>query len=449
MNYIILGAGTVGLQIAEQLISEDKDVVLIEKDPDRARNADEHLDCQVINEIGNNVEALKEAGIENCAAFISVTDSDEVNMISCLLVASEFNVPMKIARVRNTDYSKSKLLHRPFIGIDNIVNPEIETARAIVNTVEQGAISDVLLFEDSDIQARTVYIGESSRLAGHSLEVIRRLFPQEFLVVGILRQDQVIIPHGQTVIRKHDHVDLIATRRNMEKIFAGAENEKKSLQKIVLVGGGKIGSYVAELLTRKGKTLKIIEQDYELAKKLSARFPQAMVIKSDISNEDIFHEENLGSCDLIITTTNNQELNILAALYGKSTGIPRAIALVTKKNYLNIASSVGINSTVNPKICTVDAILKYIRRGNIKTIHTIFDGKAEILQFQVDQDHPFVGRALKDLDLPVNTLVASVQRGKQTFIPGGEFVVRSEDLMIVFADNSTIPRLEELLAGRQ
>ena len=191
MKVVIVGAGAVGLQIARQLVDEKKDVVLIEKDPERARLAANRLDCLVINREGNSLDALKEAGTDTADYFIAVTDSDEVNMIACALVESEFAVSYKIARVRNVDYSMSSLARKSFLGIDYIVNPEIVAANAIIRSIEQGAISDIMLFEQSKAQMRTLTVEPGSLFADRSLSETAREVGISFLVALVLHAQRL------------------------------------------------------------------------------------------------------------------------------------------------------------------------------------------------------------------------------------------------------------------
>jgi len=444
MQIVIVGAGVVGTQIASQLINEGKDVVLIEENSDRAKHVSNHLDCIVLNESGNNIPTLKKAGISKADFFISVTNSDEVNMIACGIVSSEFNVPVKIARVRNLDYSRSKIFKKSFLGIDFIVNSEVETARLIANTIALGANSDVMLFDNTDLQMRNVIINSKSFFRDRSLKDIKKSIKEPFLISAILRQDSFIIPSGDTVIRKNDNIYLFATKNTLTNVFMHTGRKSEKLDKIVIVGGGKIGSLVTQYLIRTGRKITIIENDYEQCKALSEKFQDALILNADISDEDIFEEEQLQNYDLIITTTDNQELNVLTAVYGTSLGIKRSVALVTKSNYLPIAAKLGIDSTVSPKNSTVDAIMKFIRKGNIKSVHTLFDGKAEVLEFQVDKGSILSGTKIKDVNMPESSLILSVARNNEILIPDGNFQINENDTIITIARKESISKIEDL-----
>jgi trk system potassium uptake protein TrkA len=445
MKIVIVGAGSVGFQIAYQLVAENKDVVLIEKNPDVAKHAMNRLDCLVINAEGNNIDVLKQAGIQDADFFLSVTDSDEVNMIACGLVASEYNVPHKIARVRNLDYTDSRLLQKSFLGIDYFVNPEVEAAKVIADTVEEGAYSDVLLFEKTDIQMRKLPVQDYGLFKYKPLKKIKAKLKGDFLVAGILREDQVIIPSGETIIRPEDTLQIVADRKTLESVFAKVgRNIKTKIENVVIVGGGRIGVYVTRLIKSKDRDVKIIDSNYKRCKVLSEMFPDVLVINSDITDETIYEEEQLSSCDLIITTTHNQELNMLAAIYGKSIGIKQAIALVQNTNYMRLATTMGIDSTVSPKSSAVDSILKFVRRGKIKSVHTLFGGQAQVIEFLVEASSPLAGMAVRDIRLPKGSLILSVIRDGDSFVPGGDFKILEKDTIIIISTLKSLARVEDL-----
>ncbi len=444
MKVVILGAGVVGFQIASILISEGKDVVLIENNIERAKYASQHLDCIVLNEEGNNLLTLKRAGIEKDDYFISVTNSDEVNMVACGLVASEFDVKLKIARVRNLDYSKAKIFEKAFLGIDYIVNPEVESSRQIANTVALGATSDVMLFQDSDLQMRNTLVDSNSFFKNKTVKDIRKSLKERFLIAAVYRDDSFVIPSGNTLIRENDNLYLLASKDNLTKVFMETGRKSQKIDKILIVGGGKIATLITRYLIRTGRSITIIDDDYENCKILSEKFPDALVLRADISEEEIFEEEELHRYDLVITATDNQELNILTSVYAKHIGIPRTIAIITKNSYFNVANKLGIDSCVNPKNSTVDAILKYIRRGNIKSIHRLFNGKAEVIEFTADNTCRLLTKPIKDLEMPEGSLILSVIRNGKVMIPDGNFQIEENDTIVIIVKKQSIAEIEDI-----
>ena len=448
MKIVVAGAGEVGFHIADHLIKEGKDVVLIEKDADRAKFVSSHLDCLVITGEPSNLDILKQAGIQKADGFISATDFDEVNMISCFIVASEYEVPVKIARVRNMEYSKTRLVGQKYSGIDYIVNPEIEAAKNIASTVQHGATSDIFLFENSDIQLRDIFVDDESYFNCKSLKEIRTDLKEDFIIAGILRDTDVIVPTGDTIVKDKDHIYIVASKNTFFQVLKKAGTPQKNLRTVIVLGGGKIGRYVTEFLIKMGKNVKLVDKSYEKCKRLASDYPDVMVLNADISDESLYEEENLHKADAIVTTTRNEELNILAAIYGKSKGIKRSVALVNKTNYLNIADDLGIDSTVSPKLSSVNAILKHIRGGNTKSVYKIFDGKAEVSEFQVNKEAPVSGKALKDIKLPTGSLILAVIRDGKNIIPDGNFILKGQDSVITFCAKDTAESLHKFFSGK-
>ena len=445
MNIVIVGAGEVGTHIASQLVSEQKDVVIIEKDPESAAKASSMLDCLVITGEGSNVDVLKQAGASKADIFIAATSIDEVNMISCFVAGSTFNTPVKIARVRNVDYMRKGLLKNAAIGIDYLVNPEIEAAFDIVQTVLHGATSGIFAFQGTNAQLRDFLVKEDSVFNGVLVKDIRSIIDQKFIIAGVLREEQLYIPHGDFQILTGDHIYIAALGKSFNKILARAGMTVDKLKRIVLVGGGLIGKHVAGMLIEDGKDVRIIEKDYERCKELSALFPEATVINGNISDRDVFEEENIAYTDAIITTTQSEELNILAGVYAKGKGVKRAVALIDKLNYISLASNLGIDSCISAKMSSVDAILKFIRKGNIKNVYTIFEGQAEAIEFIVTKNKKIIGKKLMELKLPEGCLIITIKRNRKTIIPDGSFVIDEGDSIIAFVAHDVISELEALI----
>jgi trk/ktr system potassium uptake protein len=466
MKVVIVGAGVVGLQIAKQLIDEKKDVVLIERDPERARIATNRLDCMVINKPGNSLEALREAGASTADFFIAVTDSDEVNLISCVLVGGEDSGPFKVARVRNIDYSSTPVADEGFLGINFVVNPEVVAAETIIRTIEHGAISDIMFFEESGAQMRHLTVDADSPIVNRKLSDIAPAFGVTFLVAVVLRDNDFLIPSGETVVNPGDILYIVATEESFEVLYRKLGTEKMDLRRIVIVGGGKIGAMIAaHLLDGQKKSggvikrlmkvfsddrrrnVKIVDRDYARCKELSQQLPGALVINADVSDEGVFEEEHFANADLIIAVTGNQELNLVTAVYAKTLGIKRSVALVSKTNYIRVASQLGIDVPVSLKNSVVNTILKLIRKGTVRSVHSISEGSLEVMEISVDHNSVAADKRISDVRLPHGALVVSVLRDDQTIIPDGEYVLQGGDHIIVIAGIEFIERIQTLFTA--
>ncbi|MFP4373847.1 MAG: Trk system potassium transporter TrkA [Spirochaetaceae bacterium] len=469
MKVVIVGAGAVGFQLARQLIAEQRDVVLIEQNTAYANYASQRLDCMVLTGIGNNIETLKQAGADKADFLVAVTNSDELNMVCCALAATEFEQPQTIARVRNIDYAATGTAGRSFLGIDQIVNPEIEAAEAILRSIERGATSDVMLFERAGVQMRHINVDRNSYFKDRTLQEINQHFEFSFLVAVIVRRNDYIIPSGDTYIREGDLLYIVATEGNFEGLFDHLGKRKQELKRVVMLGGGRIGNLILEHFfhpkdrTRVGRrmirrivggfgvgkpSVKVVERDRAKSKQIAERFPDALVINADITDEGIFEEEHFQNSDLIISATDNQELNIVSAVYGKNLGIRRAVVLVNKLNYAKIAANVGIDVTVSIKNAVVNSILKIIRRGKVRSLHSISDGRVEILELTVDAGSPGDGHRIEDVKLPSASLIVSVARGDEHVIPHGGYVLQAEDNIIIITKKEFVDRVQGIFSAR-
>lgn len=448
MKVIVVGAGSVGYEITKQLIEEKKDVVLIEKDYDRAQNALNKLDCLVINKSASDLDTLKEAGCDNAEIFISATESDEVNLIACSMARSQFNVPRIIARIRNLDYSRVMSEGKPFLGVDYVVTPEVEASRKILDDIKFGVVSDIIHFEAQEIQMRNFPVEKDSVFNNKRLFQLRNTLKIKFLISAILRENELIIPDGSTIIKEKDRLFIVANAPSMEKIFNMEGKKVEIIRKILIAGCGHIGHTVAKFLIAKKTKLTIIDKNPDLCKQLSEEMgDKALILCGDISEPSIFEDESLHKYDLVITATKNQELNLLTSIFAKSMGAKKVIALVGKSNYLTIASKLDIDATVSPKACAVDSILKYIRKGNIRTVHSIFDGRAEIIEYSIAEDSPVNDLFLKQISLPSGSIIVAISRDGKGIVPDGNFQFQTDDDVIVLSSKESIAKIEKFFVA--
>jgi trk system potassium uptake protein TrkA len=257
----------------------------------------------------------------------------------------------------------------------------------------------------------------------------------------------MIVPNGDTIIEDGDHVFMVASIKTFEKVLSKIGMPKRRIKSVVIVGAGRMGLYVAEHLLKLGRSVKIIEKDYELCRNVATDFPSALVINGDISDKGVFDDGQLAGCDLIVTTTGNEELNILTAIYAKHLGVKKSIALVNKINYLQICSELGINATVSPKISSVNAVLRCMRRGNVLNVFKVFDGRAEVIEFSLSGSSPLCSKSLRDTKLPSGSLIISVSRGDEHIIPDGNFVLREDDRIMTFSSKDSSAAVTEMFAG--
>ncbi|MBI9105013.1 MAG: Trk system potassium transporter TrkA [Spirochaetales bacterium] len=449
MKIVILGAGIRGFQIAKHLISEHNDVVLIEPNPEQASFASSKLDCIVINGSGNSVDTLKEAGVADADFFIAMTDSDEVNMVACGIVSSEFDVPSKIACIRNLTYLDLKGLSGNVLGIDYIVNPEAEAARTIYGIVEKGDFNEVITFEKSDLLFHNILISEDSRFVYKHVRTIRRYMHRyNFLITSVNRKSRVFIPSGDTEILPDDIISVVSEEKGMDKIFRSLGHVKKKMKKGVIIGGSKTAWFLLKNfspVTRSRFTL--VDMDSEVCKRFASQYPELLVIKSDVTDEVLYEDEDIGSYDIILNLTDNDELNIITAIYAKRIGVDRALALIkNNNNYLRLTPHLDIDSVVAVSRSTVSSVLRYIRGENYSTVQTIFDGKVEICEFTIQEDSSLIGKKIRDISLKGRALIAALTRDGRNIIPSGETGINAGDVVVVTAERASVAFIQKIFS---
>ncbi len=456
MKIIIVGAGFTGTRLARRLITERNDVVLIDNNEEIVRHASNRLDCMVMQASGNSLATLEAAGIAKADAIVAVTDSDELNMITCSLVESVYPEVLKIARVRNYEYYyTSEQSKRKTYGIDFMVHPDLEAASEIVTAVEHGAITDVVEFEDSDYELTSVYIEEGSPFAGSTVLDVRKTTETPFLFAFVEKGGKSFFPSGAAILQPGDRIGVLVHKDEQSKILDLCGTEIEVIKKIALVGAGKIGTIVAEQLLHNRISDKkevfgmrkkissdffIIDSDKERAKEASARFPMANVFQADITDESFIEEENLSSFDLVITATRNHELNMIASAYMKTLGVSKTVCLVQSGNYAAIGRDIGIDVAIPIKDAVIDSILTHLRGKSVTGIHTVTDGKLEIIEIVLPDNCPIIGTKLSDLsDLSAFIVLLVKEKGKDKFmIPSGDATFNAGDVLVFLVQPDNI-----------
>ncbi len=473
MKIIIVGAGFTGIQLAKRLVSEENDVVLIDNDEEIVRHTSNRVDCLVVQANGNNLETLESAGIAKADALVALTESDELNMITCSLVDSVYPDVIKIARVRNDDYyANSKLLaaqkwlentsRPPLYGIDVMVHPDVEAAKTIVAAYEHGASAEVMEFEDSNYAIASVDIEKGSQLEGILVQDIKPLVPFRFLITVVAHEGESFLPRGDTKLYAGDTLSLLLEKNQLPVFLELTGNlEQKPIKKVALVGAGKVGSNVADgILKKSGATgflskvfdkrfksrmnLVIIEKDRELAKEAAARFPEATVYNADITDESFVEEENLSNFDLVIAATSNHELNIVTSAYFKAQGCSKSICLVTSSSYAAITRNIGIDVVVPIKDAVVDTIMSHLRGKSVTGIHTFSEGSFEAVEYELPKNSKAHGKFLKDLRSgDVTFLILLVNKGEAYTIANGNTQLSGGDKLVFIADAKDTKRVLE------
>ncbi len=477
MKIVIVGAGFTGVQLAKLLINEKNQVALIDNNEDTIRHASNQLDCTVLCADGNNLETLEQVGIAKADALVCVTSSDEVNMITCSLVDAVYPNVLKIARVRNYAYyvntaaaekkhsTSFKGKHRPLYGINYMIHPDVEAADAIVQAVENGAVGNVLTFDNSDLEIARITVGAKSAFDGLCLKDLRTKTDINFLVAYIEKDGVTSLPSGNTIINENDILGVLISKDDIQTVSELCGTQHKELRKVALIGAGRIGTIVAEklmpqkssgitklfggLASRKAQDFVIIDSDSMLSKAASERFPDARVMCADPSDESFLREERIDTFDLAICATHNKEMNMVLAAYLESLGVKQSIALVSSAAFATIAEKLGVDVPVPLRDAVVDSIMSHLRGKSVKEIHTVTNGQLEVVECEVVPDSKATGKALKDLSNKGSFLVLMNKRAgiDEYKIANGNTVIYSGDHIVLIANSDESKKVLSYFAG--
>jgi trk system potassium uptake protein TrkA len=454
MKIIICGAGQVGFNIAKQLANQQNDVTVIDNSASLIRKVSESLDVQAIEGYASDPDVLERANASDADMVVAVTQSDEVNMIACQVAHSLFNVPTKIARVRNRSYLKpiwSDLFSRDHLPIDMIISPEAEVAKSIAHRLAVPGTFEMLPFVDGKVSVIGIRLGENCPVVDTPLRQLNELFPDlNITIMAIFRGTKIIMPDADDQMQVGDSIYFAADKTHVPRAMAIYGHDEKEARRLIIIGGGNVGLFLASELETHDPSLnvKIIEQDPARAEFVASQLKNTVVIIGDGLDSDILKEANAGATETVISVTNEDEVNILSSLLAKRLGALRAITLVNNRIFTALMSSLGIDVYVNPRETTVSNILQRIRRGRIRGLHSIRDGAAEILDAEALETSPLIGIPIKNMKLPRGVMISAICRGDEVIMPRGntEFKEGDRVIMLVLADD--VKKVEQLFSVR-
>jgi trk system potassium uptake protein TrkA len=454
MKVIVCGAGQVGFHIARYLASEGNDVTVIDVESSLVEKISDTLDVQGVVGFASHPDVLDRAGARDADLIIAVTFSDEVNMVACQAAHSLFDVPTKIARIRQQTYLQpiwAELFTRSHMPIDAIISPEIEVARAVMRRLEIPGAFDAIPLSDGLITLIGVRCDADCPVINTPLRHLTALFPELHIsVVGILRNDRKIVPTPDDQMLPGDEVYFVADTKHLARALAAFGHEEKTARRLIIVGGGSIGLYLAQAIEERhrGVEVKLIELDRKRAAFVSQMLPKTVVIHGDALDVDILAEANVKATETIIAVSNDDEVNILASLLAKRFGCERSVTLINKTTYAPLIGTLGIDAVVNPRTITVSTILQHVRRGRVRSVHSLSDGFGEIIEAEALETSTLVGPPLRQAKLPDGVIVGALVRDGEVIIPHGDTVVRANDRVVIFAAAEAVKKVEKMFSVR-
>jgi trk system potassium uptake protein TrkA len=450
LKIIIVGAGEVGYNIASRLASENKQVVVIDSNPEACRRLSEDLDVQVITASGSSPEVLLKAGIKDTDILLAVTDSDEINLVSCLVTNLLSPTTKKLARIRNSDFDN---FHESFKNqiphIDTVINPEIEVVNTIRKLMDVPGALDVGDFVDGKVKYIGIRLDKHSPIAGMQLiDFLDEFGEDRPLIAAIIRNNEVIVPRGGHKVEAGDLVYFISETEKLEKTLKLFGIQINPIQSALIIGGGRIGTRLARMLEKEGIRTKIIEADRNRCYALAEQMGKTVVLHGDGSDQKLFLEENVGQSDVVVSVTDDDETNILVSLLAKNLGVQNTITRIGKSSYYPLLATIGIEKIVSPRLSAVSSILQSVRQGKVLSDISIFGERGEFIEAIALETSDITNQPLRKMSFPRGALLICIIRNDQVLIPSGESVVVPGDRIILFAVEQAIKKLEKLLTGK-
>ena len=450
MKVIILGAGQVGASTAELLAGEANDVTLVDTDATHLRMLQDRLDIRTVVGHASFPQVLAQAGAEDADMLLAVTGTDEVNMVACTVAGARFQTPTKIARIRTPEYiSCSEIFGANSIPVDVLISPEQIITDHISRLIEFPSALQVLDFANGKIQLVGVRAYHGGPLVGHPLQELRQHMPHvDTRVAAIYRGDEVVLPTAETVIQADDEVFFVAARQNIHSVMSEMRKLEKSVNRVMLAGGGNIGFRLARNLEDKGYNVKVIEREIKRAEYIAEGLDNTVVLYGDAADEEMLQQENIQNMDVFCAVTNNDEANILSAMLAKRLGARRVMALINRSVYVELFEHSVLDVVISPRTITVGSILAYIRRGDVVAVHSLRLGRAEAIEAIAHGDEKssrVIGRGVRDLPLPPGTGIGAILREGEVLIAHKDTRIQPEDHVILFMiDKRHIPEVERL-----
>ena len=447
MKIVIAGAGEVGLHLSKMLSYESHDITLIDNNEVNLKDGENYLDIKVINGDSSSPSILNKANVSDADLVIGVTASESINFFSCIL-SKKLGAKRTIARLTNTEFIENgSKFDFSSIGIDDVISPENLAANEVKLLINDSGFTNSHDFENGALKMMAAKIQNNAPFVGKTVMEAASVFPGiKFMPIAIERggSHTAIIPRGDTVFKNDDHVYFITCHDGVDELYNLMGTKKDKIQKIMILGGGRVGNKVAKELSSEGYSVKLIENNSEKAEDLANSLPNVLVLNIDGTRVDLLSEESLEDMDAFIATTGDSQKNIMSCLMAKSKNISRTIAIVDNTDYFELSESIGVDTLINKKLLAANQIFRFIRKGNILELNKLNNMNAEVLEFLISEESKVVGKKIKDLDFPRSAIIGGVISDGVGKIALGDFIIKKGDRVLVCSLYNAINKVEKL-----
>ena len=451
MNIIICGAGRVGFSISKQLSAQGHSITVVDQSSEFIQKINETQDVKGVVGRATYPSVLEKAGAEDADMIIAVTQNDETNMVICQVAYSIFKINKKIARLRGQEFlggKWGKLYGESNLPIDVIISPELEVAKSLQRKLDAPGALDSVPFVDGKIKVLEIDIDKKCPLVNTELSELTKKFPDlKANILGVIRGEKFVILKKKDKILVNDKAFVVINASQITKTLSAFGHEEKKAKKILIIGGGNIGYNLAKNLENDSDEVKvkIIEKNKDRAELIANELNNTIVINGDGLDEDILKEANIEEAESILSLTNDDEDNIMVSVLAeKNNPNKRTIALVNKKNYSLLQSSLKINDLVDPRNTTVSTILKHVHKGTIETVYTLLDGEYEFIEAEILETSELINKSIKDSNLPREIRIGAIVRKKEVIIPKSDFKFEKKDLVVFLTKREHLEKVESL-----
>jgi len=448
MRIIIVGAGEVGIELAKRFTHEKHDVLVLEKDLKKIEYLKETLDVLVIEEGEENIQALEQSGVKGADILIAATDTDEINIMTCL-IAKKMSKIKTVARVRNPEYGfEAGYFSNEQLGIDYLIDPERLTAMEIAKLIKTPAVNDIETFAKGKIELLVFKVEKNHDMVGKKISALSQT--NSYLIVAISRDNgEFIIPGGQDMILPQDNIYVLGKTGFLSEVGWGVKDKAKKVKNIMIFGGGRVGLKLAQILENDKKnalSIKIVEKCDERCREISKVLSRTLILNADGTDLTFLQEEDLSNIDVLVSVTGNDEINILSATLAKKLGVKKTIVKIDRSDYQFLIQTLDIDSFISPRLLIANKLIKLFRRTNILSETILREGKAEVLELVVPNNASIVNIPLNGLKLPKGILIGGIARKDKVIIPKGYDVLLPDDNIIVFTSPNLVNKVESIFS---
>lgn len=449
MKIVIIGLGSIGRTILRNLSKEGHTVTIIDEDKEKISKLIERYDVFGVVGNGASMDIQAEADVKTAELVIAVTRSDELNILACM-VAKKIGAKNTIARVRNPAYRKQIAKMKDDLGISMVVNPELATADEIFNLVSLPSVAQIDHFAGGKVSLVEVVAEKGCALIGESLISLGKKLNTKVLICAVQRGSEVIIPSGNFEIHEGDRIHFTANAKTLGDFLREVNLVKSPFKNIMIVGGGRVAYYLADALSKRKYSVKLIEEKQVLAEELAEQLPRITVVCGNGTRHDLLVEEGLEAMDAFVALTDIDEENIIVSMFANKKQVKKTITQIKSDDLRGMLDDLGVNNTVSPKQIVADRIVSYIRAlantvgSNVLTLYRLVNDRVEALEFAAKKQEKIYNKPLKELKIKKNCLIACIIRQNEVIIPNGDSEIQLGDNVVVVTTHKNFDDLTDV-----